>query len=325
MVDNNLPVKSIPLPTPFSVGDINAYLFTADPVTIIDPGLYYPPTVEVLERALGEYGLEVSDIKRIVITHGHPDHYGLAGKIQEETGAEVLVREEEVGKIKPGREFVGRMVQSLKTTGMPEEIIKLNWIVDFGANIPYTHPIERIETYSGEFVLEFSGFNLKLMHMPGHSGGHTCLYWEEENILFSGDLLLPDITAVPSVEFDPGKDNLRSRSLSQIMGSLDRVRSLNPGLCLPGHGDPITEPGELAKSRIDFHKGRLEEIYKIVPRGEENGITPYRVSRLYYPKVRGFDKFLAVMEVVSHLDRLADDGRITERIDERGVSHFHRP
>lgn len=319
-----LPVKTIPLPTPFPVGDINSYLFTADPVTIIDPGLYYPPAERALARALDRYGLKMSDLKRIVITHGHPDHYGMAGKIQGESGAEILVRDSEAGKIKPGRGFIDSMAQSFRTTGITEEILKLNWIIVFGANVPYTHPIDSMKTYSGEPELEFSGFSLKLLHMPGHSGGHTCLYWEEERLLLSGDLLLPEITAIPSIEYDRGRENMRRQSLSEMLGSLERIRSLNPALCLPGHGNPITGPGKLAKSRIDFHEGRLEEIVKLVPRGVEREITPYRLSRAYYPDVKGFDKFLAVIEVVSHMDLLADRGRIEERIDERGVSHFCR-
>ncbi|MFZ5631771.1 MAG: MBL fold metallo-hydrolase [Bacillota bacterium] len=321
---DKLPIKMIPLPTPFAVGDINSYLITADPLTIIDPGLHYRPSEEALNRALGEHGLGMSDIRRVVITHGHPDHYGLAGKIQRAGGAEVLARDEEVSKISPDGEFINKMVRSMNTTGITEDILNLNWNVVFGANVPYTQPIDSITPYSGEFSLEFSGFKIRLLHMPGHSGGHTCLYWEEERILLSGDLLLPEITSVPAIEFDPGVPNLRRRSLSEIIGSMKRISSLNVGLCLPGHGDPITDPGELAKSRIEFHKNRLEEIFNLVPRGAENGITPYQLSRIYYPQVEGFDKFLAVIEVVSHLDFLADEGMITERMGEDGVSYFYR-
>lgn len=322
---DKLPVKVIPLPTPFPVGNINSYLIMEDPVTIIDPGLYYRPSEEVLHGALEENGVSMSDIRRVVVTHGHPDHYGMAGKIQRDAGAEVLVRDMEIKKIAPDREYIDQMIRSFYTTGLTEEILNLNYNVVFGADVPFTHPIESIRPYSGEFMLEFAGFRIKLLHMPGHSGGHTCLYWEEEELLLSGDVLLPDITAIPSVEYDPGVKNLRRRSLSEILASMERISRIKPRLCLPGHGEPVTEPGELAKSRIEFHKNRLEEIYNLVPRGEENGITPFRLSGIYYPRVQGFDRLLAVIEVVSHLDWLADEGRIADRLDENGVSHFHRP
>lgn len=324
MIDS-LPIKLISLPTPFPVGNINSYLFTADPVTIIDPGLCYRPSEEALDQALAESGLQRSDIRRVVITHGHPDHYGLAGKIQRESGAEVLVRDEEVNKIRPDQDYLRQMTRSMETTGLTEEVLSLNYNVVFGEHVPYTHPVESIVPFSGEQTLDFSGFGLRMMHMPGHSGGHTCLYWEEEKVFLSGDLLLGHITAVPAMEYDPGEKNLRRRSLSEMMESMERVRKINPRLCLPGHGGPITEPGDLAGSRIDFHRGRLEEICSLVPRGRENAVTPFQLSRTYYPDVQGFDVFLAVIEVVSHLDCLADQGRIDEAIDERGVSHFYRP
>ncbi|MCL6476998.1 MAG: MBL fold metallo-hydrolase [Peptococcaceae bacterium] len=321
---DKLPIKMISLPTPFPVGNINAYLIVEDPVTIIDPGLCYQPSEVALQTALEENGILMSDIKRVVITHGHPDHFGLAGKIQRAGGAEVLARDEEVSKISPDREFIDKMVRSLKTTGIAEDILNLNWNAAFGAFVPYTCPIDSIRPYSGEFSLEFSGFKLQLLHMPGHSGGHTCLYWEEEGVLLSGDMLLPDITSVPALEFDSGVPNLRRRSLSEIISSLARISSMNVELCLPGHGSPVTGPGDLAKSRIEFHKNRLEEIARLVPQGAENGITPYRLSRIYYPRVEGFNKYLAVIEVVSHLDFLSDEGRITERMGEDGVSYFYR-
>ncbi|MFZ5650560.1 MAG: MBL fold metallo-hydrolase [Bacillota bacterium] len=317
-----LPIKTIHLPTPFPVGDVNAYLIKEDPVTLVDPGLYYPPSREVLYSAIEQHGVTLADIRRVVITHGHLDHYGMAGKIQEESGAEVIVREEEMALIRPGRQYIENMARTLRTTGVPEEMIDGN--VSFLSNIPFTHPIGSVTTFSGEAGLEFSGFSIKMLHMPGHSGGHTCLYWEGENILLSGDMLLPDISSVPSLGYNPNEKNLRRRSMSEMFESMERIAGLNPALCLPGHGDPVHDPGGLAKYRIEFHNSRLEEIFSLIPAGEAAGMTPYQISRIYYPHVKGFDKLLAVFEVVSHLDYLADEGRIIEAIDQSGVSRFFR-
>lgn len=317
-----LAVIPIHLPTPFPVGDVNAYLIKEDPVTLIDPGLYYPPSREVLYSALEQNGITPADIRRVVITHGHLDHYGIAGKIQEESGAEVIVREEEMALIRPDRQYIENMARTLGTTGAPEEMIKDN--AAFLSNIPFIHPIEDITTFTGEADLEFSGFKIRMLHMPGHSGGHICLYWEEESLLISGDMLLPDISSVPSLGYNPGEKNLRRRSLAEMLLSMERIAGLSPALCLPGHGEPIPGPGGLAKNRIDFHHGRLEEILRLVPAGEAAGITPYQISKMYYPHVKGFDKLLAVFEVVSHLDCLADEGKILESMDQSGVSRFFR-
>ncbi|KJS03812.1 MAG: hypothetical protein VR68_00590 [Peptococcaceae bacterium BRH_c4a] len=317
-----LPVATIALPTPFPVGDVNAYLIKADPVTLVDPGLFYPPSEKLLNEALENNGLQMSDIRRVVITHGHLDHYGMAGKIQEDTGAEVIVRDEEIMLIKPDQSYIDNTTRTLQRTGMTEEMIGSSRV--FVSNVPYTYPIQRISAFSDESYLKFSGFKMRMLHMPGHSWGHMCLHWEEENILFSGDMLLPDISAVPSLRYDPGMKNLRRRSLAEMISSMERISRLNPGLCLPGHGDAIHDPGALANTRALFHHNRLDEICNLVPFGEETGVTPYHLSKIYYPHVKGYDQVLAVMEVVSHLDFLSDEGRIAERIDDRGVSRFFR-
>ncbi len=318
----NLPVITIPLPTPFPVGDVNVYLIKADPVTLVDSGLFYPPSEKVLNEALIHNGLQMSDIRRVVITHGHLDHYGMAGKIQEDTGAEVIVRSEEMRLMKPDKSHIDSITGTLKSTGMPEELMSLN--VAFMSKTPFIYPIQKISTFSDESYLEFSDFKMRMLHMPGHSEGHTCLYWEDENILISGDMLLPDISSITSIGFDPGMKNLRRRSLAEMISSMERIGRFNPGLCLPGHGEAFQDPGGLISARVQFHRDRLDEIYSLVPRGEEKGVTPYQLSKMYYPNVEGFDKFLAVLEVVSHLDFLLDEGRIAEKIEDSGVSRFFR-
>ncbi|MFZ5642224.1 MAG: MBL fold metallo-hydrolase [Bacillota bacterium] len=321
MIDN-LPVKKIPLPTPFPVGDINAYLIMSDPLTIVDPGPYYRPAGEALKSAVSQAGIGLEDIKRIVITHGHPDHYGMAGKIQKDTGAEIYVRDIEIKKLVLDDNYVNSLRATLYSTGIKKDILDLDGL--FRGEVPFTHSIEDIVPFSEKSGIEFKDFRIKLLHTPGHSSGHTCLYWEEKGVLFSGDSLLPDISAIPSIEYDPGSKNLRGRSLSQFFQTFELISSLKPSVCLPGHGEAVSKPGELAKSRIDFHKSRLDEIYDIVPPGGESPVSAYRIAGIYYPEVRGFDRLLSVIEVVSHLDFLVDEGRINEQINEDGVSLFYR-
>ena len=237
-MQNELPIKRIPLPTPFPVGDINAYLIVSDPLTIIDPGLCYQPSEDSLNRSLKESGVTLNDIKRIVITHGHPDHYGIAGKIQNETGAEVLVRDREVEKLKLSPGYLENMLKTMLTTGITGEALKMDGL--YRGEVPFTHPIDSIKTYTGDCLLGFDNFQIRLLHTPGHSGGHTSLFWEEKGVLFSGDVLLPEITAITMIDYDPRKKNLRGRSVAHMLKSMELVEVINPSLCLPGHGDPVS-------------------------------------------------------------------------------------
>src|SRR5215212_912657 len=88
------------IPTPFYVGDVNVYLIKEDPLTLIDVGPKTRDASDALRSKLGEHGVRVSDIRRIVLTHAHEDHCGLAKEVRDEAkDAEVFVHEWETGHL----------------------------------------------------------------------------------------------------------------------------------------------------------------------------------------------------------------------------------
>ncbi|HWL75519.1 MAG TPA: MBL fold metallo-hydrolase, partial [Burkholderiaceae bacterium] len=91
-------VVPISLPTPFYIGPVNVYLIAEDPLTIIDTGPKTKATVDALRAGLRANGFLVSDIRRIVLTHAHEDHCGLAKSVRDEAkNAEVFVHDWETG------------------------------------------------------------------------------------------------------------------------------------------------------------------------------------------------------------------------------------
>ncbi|MCU1288477.1 MAG: Zn-dependent hydrolase, glyoxylase, partial [Acidobacteria bacterium] len=95
-------MKIIPLsiPTPFYVGDVNVYLVKEDPLTLIDVGPKTPEAAAALREKLKRNGVRIGDIRRIVLTHAHEDHCGLAKQIRDEAGnAEILVHRWETGHL----------------------------------------------------------------------------------------------------------------------------------------------------------------------------------------------------------------------------------
>src|SRR5688500_3372634 len=117
-------MKIIPLsiPTPFYVGDVNVYLIREDPVTLIDVGPKTPEAAEALRRGLAAHGVKFADVRRIVLTHAHEDHCGLAKQVRDEAkDADVFVHEWESGNL------VGRLSQDanrrlLLRSGVPEKV-----------------------------------------------------------------------------------------------------------------------------------------------------------------------------------------------------------
>src|SRR6476619_4130297 len=117
-------MKIIPLaiPTPFYVGAVNVYLIKEDPLTLIDVGPKTPEATTALREKLAANGVKFSDVRRIVLTHAHEDHCGLAKQRRDEAkDAEVFVHEWETGHLF-GRLAHDEHKQLLIRSGVPEDV-----------------------------------------------------------------------------------------------------------------------------------------------------------------------------------------------------------
>src|SRR5205809_3321006 len=114
----------ISLPTPFYIGPVNVYLIAEDPVTLIDTGPKTKEAVETLRAGLRSAGVSVSDIRRIVLTHAHEDHCGLARALRDEAkDAEVFVHDWETGH-RASRLEHDESLRLLRTAGVPDNEIE---------------------------------------------------------------------------------------------------------------------------------------------------------------------------------------------------------
>ncbi len=311
----SLPIIPIALPLPLpSPSSVNVYLIKEDPLTLVDTGLKSSCSLEALEKNLKYHGFDLQSIERIIITHGHVDHFGAAKELQRRTGAHVLIHENDLPKVTAPYRLVEGNGNLLEQSGIPKKTISAITQIELMMGY-YSEPLENITTFAGGSTLEFDCFSLELLHLPGHSSGHTALYWPEKGVLLSGDLILPHITTIPVVEFTTSSDGGRySLSLEQMLDSLRRLLNLKLRLVYPGHGLWICNPDALIAARILFYEQRLEEISILLKTaGPKNA---YELALAYFKEIEGFDILLAVCEIIVNLDLLIHQGRaLGELID----------
>lgn len=316
---------AITMPTPFPVGDVSAYLALgtdASPLTLIDCGVRTDEARAALQAGLAACGVTFRDIERVVITHHHTDHIGFAAEIAAESGAEVWAHQLCVPWLEqpePTRRAFDAYLQPIfREGGVPEDVIA---------------GIEMISAYLGSFVqpvkvsrtlaegdwLELLGMAWRVYHTKGHAGDLLCFYQPETRLLLSSDHVLRDISSNPLLEPPESPDQPRPQRLLDYLSELQRIAQLDIRIAYPAHGAPVTDVPQLVESRLLMHAQRAERLRSLCA---EQPHTLYELVRAMFPRLRQPEMFLAISEVLGHLDLLVRDGKIAaERRD--GVAYWY--
>jgi glyoxylase-like metal-dependent hydrolase (beta-lactamase superfamily II) len=313
-------VHRIPLPLPMDgLRAVNVYAIEdGDGLVLVDGGWALDVSREQLERSLARIGRALSDVRRVLVTHVHRDHYTQAVAIRRAVGAEVLLGAEEQHSMRVLLDRRTGMVAS-----QPERLRRLGAaaIADEIAAIPidlsetlafYEDPDVWLEP--GPVALDT--FTLEAVHTPGHTRGHLVFHAADRGLLFAGDHLLPHIT--PSIGFEPDRPPF---PLRDYLGSLAQVLTLPDALLLPAHGPAGGSTHARAHQLIAHHEQRLSDTRAALVSGA--GLAP-DVARILRWTSRGrafeelglFDRMLAVLETAAHLDVLVLRGEAVR--DEQG-------
>lgn len=305
-------LHAVELPTPFPVGPITVYLAAApgEPLTLIDTGPRGSRTRAALDAGLARLGYAVADLQRIVVTHAHADHFGLAAELRAESGAEVVTHPwnvEALADYAGDRERRTAFYAGIfRRAGVPAEILVAMYEATRAVN-DFAAPVAVDRTIDEGDHLPLAGRPWRVLHTPGHAAGLVCLYEPAGRILLSSDHLLADISSNPVVEPPPPGYDGRLRSLALYRDALQRVAALDVGRALPSHGPVIDDVAGLVAQRLAFHQHRLDRILEALRAGAR---TTWDVTLALFPGRSPLDTFLAVSEVIGHLDILEMEGRI---------------
>ena len=298
---------------------VNCYLIEGkDGWFMVDIGWYTEEAFHVLETKLKELGLALTDISTIVVTHVHPDHFGLAGKVKQASpNTKLLAHRWECNFIEPRyikfADLGNKMGALLDQHGVPP----LDLAALQSASMPalqfitFTLPDDAL--YGGE-IISTGVYELEIIWTPGHSPGHICLYEPENRLLFSGDHVLPNITSNISYHIQSG-DN----PLGDYIHSLRKLENLEVAKVLPGHEEPFNDLQGRIKQLIEHHEERKREVCQTIETGSR---TAYEISTLITWNLPGltWDEFpplqkrVAVTETISHLECLRWEGKVKRTI-----------
>ena len=298
-------VECISTPNPYFEHDVNAYVIRGEPLTLVDTGIGMEEAWEALLQGLTEISLRVEDIQQIILTHKHPDHFGLARRIQRASRARVFIHEDDREDILQFAEQFDQWVAStearLRRWGAPEGVIE-DTRPALRATAEMAESLDAEPLQEGQ-QLPVNGMNLEVLHTPGHTRGSICLRYG--NALLTGDHVLPQYT--PNIG---GSDRGGHGLLQHYLDSLERVRSLcGAGLeVLPGHGRSIPDLAARVDFMIEHHRRRSWRILKIL--SEQKDQTTWEVASRLFGDLQGIHVLLGLGEVDAHFEYLEDQGQI---------------
>lgn len=318
-------VWSIPVTIPDSAlryTNVYALECAGGRIALVDAGWDAPESLADLQRGFAAIGADLADVDSVLVTHAHPDHFGLADHVRRVSHARVAMHAADAARLACFRDDAAgesaRNLEWLARVGVPKAEVEefVAWDRSRRHHMLASPPDALLEHHDEAGL---PGRGVIAIHTPGHTEGHLCFLEPSTSTLFSGDHILPRITPNVPLESHSGED-----PLGMYLGSLARTRALDSRLVLPAHQWRFEALGLRVDELTAHHRRRLDEVLELVASGAD---TVWEVgSRLTWkrpwPTFTVLVRRVALGEAFAHLAHLEHTGQLT-RIDGR-PSRWHR-
>jgi glyoxylase-like metal-dependent hydrolase (beta-lactamase superfamily II) len=315
-------MKWLRLPLPFMLGHINVWLLQdGDGWAIVDTGIFTSQTKEVWKNIFTDY-LGDAPITQVLVTHLHPDHVGCAGWLCDRFDIELhMTRDEyllcrllvsDTGLPAPheGRRFY-------RSAGFSEENM-FRYIKMFGSFGKVVAPLpQSYHRLHQERPVNIGENIWQVITGHGHSPEHACLFCPEQNVLISGDQILPTISS--NVSVFPTEPT--ANPLSGWFESLHRLKTLLPDdvLVLPSHGKPFRGVKTRLDALIKEHETGLDKLREFC-REPKRAVDVF--PALFKSKITDNNLIMATGEAIAHLNYLWYEGELEVAKFENGVRWY---
>lgn len=303
------------IPTPFQVGPVNAYL-AGD--TLVDPGPGSEEAWTALLDGLERHDLGPTDIEQVLITHPHPDHFGLAKRLRE-SGADIVASTESAAIV---RSFTDRLAYEQEyfsdffdRNGMSKTTART--VTDLPeAYLSAAPDVETdVELADGD-AIDVDGIDLTAERVQGHAPGETIFTFEDgdSSKAIVGDHVLGDITPNPLLQPPTENGGDRPRVLPAFNRSLSDLLERDMDSLLPGHREVITDPAKRIAEILDAHEERTANVRALV----DGPTTAFDVMCELFEDLPATEYFPGMSEAVGHLDVLEERDEVN-RHEQGGV------
>ncbi|MEH7014211.1 MBL fold metallo-hydrolase [Neobacillus niacini] len=284
---------------PFGMFEMNSYLFQGENgFTIVDTGSEAKESIDIWEKTLAS-GIKV---EKLVLTHAHPDHLGLARWFQEYHHVPVIISSLGYKEIQRRRnndqaKWIRSFLENHDSPEIPQNL---------GNSEAAAYDFEPDGVFENQQTIKLGNDTYKTIWTPGHSSDHFCFYNQKQQVMLTGDHVLAGLSPIIALwsenDVNPLKDNF---------ASLEELKAYSTKLALPGHGELIFNLDDRIDEMITGHKYRLQQIINFV-RNEEK--TSWQVCQAIYGTLSDTKFFAPLMATIARLIYLEKSGEVHSKL-----------